>query len=41
MIKFWWQQGSWIGIHIATLVRCALAEVWMVPVLLVYIWFTT
>jgi len=33
MIKFWWQSGS--RIHVATLVRHALAEVCTVPVLLV------
>ena len=38
-IKFWWRSGSRIRIRIATLVRCALAEVCTVPVLLVYIMF--
>ena len=39
MVKFWWQSGSRIGvwIQIATLVRCALAEVCTIPVLLVYL----
>jgi len=38
MVVFWWQSGSWIQIwiHIMTLVRRALAEVFTVPVLLVY-----
>jgi len=34
-IKFWWRSGIQIQIRIATLVRCALAEVCTVPVLLV------
>jgi len=37
MIKFWWQSRSQIRIHIVTLVRCALAEVCSVPVLLNYL----
>jgi len=35
MIEFWWQSVSWIQIHIAQVVRHALAEVCTVPVLLV------
>jgi len=36
LIKSWWRSGSRIRIRIATLVRRALAEVWTVPVLVVY-----
>ena len=42
MVKFWWRSGSRIRIHIriqiVTLVRCALAEVCTVPVLLSCVW---
>jgi len=40
MIKFWWRSRSRIPICIVTLVRCTLAEVCTVPVLLITEYFS-